>query len=372
MHDLPIVMYHNIRPPGSPDPSASLAFSPDQFRAHLRFFRDQGYRTLTLPQVWEALAGGNLGQDKSVVLTFDDGYLDNLTVAAGILRQFGMCGTIFVNPEFTGPGTMRDHPGRSGILGYLDFAELRKLQSEGLFDIWIFSSDDLVDLYTPDKFDRYYWLAWMLDPSCKPDWPNHIAQWRHDIPSGFPIFRHQRALAGPRFTPDPAFVRDSVTTFARSGMAGLQELAGRPGKGWMEPRGDYEARVEHELVDSRLILQGELSKPVEFLCFPGGVYRPEHLLLAARAGYKACMASIRDQRGSNERSLLRHPLDTPVVLKRISFTKDYPSALSCGPVEYLNCMLKVEAYEGARLASGIMGCLKGVRRLAEGLSRSAR
>ena len=46
----------------------------------------------------DTLASGSALPPRAVALTFDDGYRDNLTVAAPILRRWGMCGTIYLVP----------------------------------------------------------------------------------------------------------------------------------------------------------------------------------------------------------------------------------------------------------------------------------
>ena len=40
---------------------------------------------------------------KDIVLTFDDGYLDNWVFAYPLLEKYNLRGTIFVNPEFVDP-----------------------------------------------------------------------------------------------------------------------------------------------------------------------------------------------------------------------------------------------------------------------------
>ena len=40
---------------------------------------------------------------RSVVLTFDDGYLDNWIYVAPLLEQYGMKGVVYVTPEFVEP-----------------------------------------------------------------------------------------------------------------------------------------------------------------------------------------------------------------------------------------------------------------------------
>ena len=47
--------------------------------------------------IW--LKGKNI-PEKSIVLTFDDGYADIWIYAYPLLKKYGMCGTVFINPDF--------------------------------------------------------------------------------------------------------------------------------------------------------------------------------------------------------------------------------------------------------------------------------
>jgi peptidoglycan/xylan/chitin deacetylase (PgdA/CDA1 family) len=100
--DVPILMYHYISAP----PSASdrirygLSVSPETFEAQLNLLRDQGFSTITLRELYEHLATGAALPENPIVLTFDDGYLDNYTNAFPLLQKYNMRGTFFV---LTGP-----------------------------------------------------------------------------------------------------------------------------------------------------------------------------------------------------------------------------------------------------------------------------
>jgi peptidoglycan/xylan/chitin deacetylase (PgdA/CDA1 family) len=55
------------------------------------------YKALTLDE-W--IERENNRDKKDVLLTFDDGYLDNWSLALPILEKYEVKGTVFVNPEF--------------------------------------------------------------------------------------------------------------------------------------------------------------------------------------------------------------------------------------------------------------------------------
>jgi len=95
-------MYHYI---SEPTPNADvyrrdLSVTPANFEAQLGWLRSQGYEGITLTDLAYHLALGWPLPEKPVVLTFDDGYLDNYTNAFPLLQEYGYVGTFFL---VTGP-----------------------------------------------------------------------------------------------------------------------------------------------------------------------------------------------------------------------------------------------------------------------------
>jgi peptidoglycan/xylan/chitin deacetylase (PgdA/CDA1 family) len=99
---VPILMYHYISTPpaGADRIRRDLSLSPDRFEAHLRYLRDAGYHTVTLDDLYAALTEGRPLPDKPVILTFDDGHIDNYTNAFPLLKQYGMVGHFFLITDF--------------------------------------------------------------------------------------------------------------------------------------------------------------------------------------------------------------------------------------------------------------------------------
>lgn len=106
---VPILMYHYVddEPPPMGPYADSLTVRTPEFRKQLDYLAAQGYRTLTLGDVYRAMAEGAPLQGKAIVITFDDGGLDNYTHAFPLLKEKGFVGTFFVITEEIGrPGYM--------------------------------------------------------------------------------------------------------------------------------------------------------------------------------------------------------------------------------------------------------------------------
>ena len=96
-------MYHYISiPPADADAyRQELSLPPDTFQQHLDFLQEQGYTTIHLQDLISYLQRGVPElPEKPIILTFDDGHLDNYENAFPALRERGMVGTFFIITDF--------------------------------------------------------------------------------------------------------------------------------------------------------------------------------------------------------------------------------------------------------------------------------
>ncbi|HFC11604.1 MAG TPA: polysaccharide deacetylase family protein, partial [Anaerolineae bacterium] len=93
-----ILMYHYLEvPPSNADKyRLDLSVEPDEFRKQLTYLRDNGYTTISLYDLARAMANQQELPPKPIILTFDDGYLNNYTNAFPLLKEFGMTATFFI------------------------------------------------------------------------------------------------------------------------------------------------------------------------------------------------------------------------------------------------------------------------------------
>lgn len=98
LHDrIPIITYHSIDNSGS-----IVSTSPELFRRQMATLRDEGYNTLTLRGLTSLMQAGQWPGQKSVVLTFDDGFENFYTVAAPVLEEHSFTATVFLVTEKCG------------------------------------------------------------------------------------------------------------------------------------------------------------------------------------------------------------------------------------------------------------------------------
>ncbi len=82
-----IIMYHYVRELPKTRYPGIKALLLSQFRQQLDFLNAEGYSFVSARQVREAALGGDALPEKSVLLTFDDGYLDHYTNVFPILAS---------------------------------------------------------------------------------------------------------------------------------------------------------------------------------------------------------------------------------------------------------------------------------------------
>jgi peptidoglycan/xylan/chitin deacetylase (PgdA/CDA1 family) len=99
---VPILMYHYLSAPpaGADIYRQDLSVSPELFAAHLDAMQQAGYTAISLYALLDHLTHGAPLPERPVVLTFDDGYVDNYTNAFPILRDHGMTATFFIVTDF--------------------------------------------------------------------------------------------------------------------------------------------------------------------------------------------------------------------------------------------------------------------------------
>ncbi len=94
---VPILMYHSI----AEEPDNDLMVSPSTFAAQMKHLSDAGYQTITFQDLEEWERGEPIPK-KPILLTFDDGYLDNYTAAYPVLKKHDLKATFFISTNYLG------------------------------------------------------------------------------------------------------------------------------------------------------------------------------------------------------------------------------------------------------------------------------
>jgi peptidoglycan/xylan/chitin deacetylase (PgdA/CDA1 family)/glycosyltransferase involved in cell wall biosynthesis len=126
---IPVLMYHSVvrqRPSSS---SHGIWVTDAQFRSQLHSLRSRGFETITFRDYARFLRGLMHLPRRPIILTFDDGYEDNHTVAFPLLREFGFRAVIFVVTDAKRRTNFWDTGAGSSLLSV---AQLREMHAAGM------------------------------------------------------------------------------------------------------------------------------------------------------------------------------------------------------------------------------------------------
>ncbi len=97
---VPILMYHHIAEAGEGEPNSEYFVSPANFREQITYLAENGYQTIHLEDLHAALTNGTELPEKPVLITLDDGSLDQYENAFPVLQEFNFSATFFIIPDF--------------------------------------------------------------------------------------------------------------------------------------------------------------------------------------------------------------------------------------------------------------------------------
>jgi len=125
---IPILCYHSVNNSYNDEVDP---INSEMFDKHLEFLASN-YNVITLHEALKHIKVGYCDVDNPVVLTFDDGYIDNFEIAFPMLKKYKIPATIFVVTNFLNKSIdLVDDP----AFGPLDWKQLVEMQSSGLISI---------------------------------------------------------------------------------------------------------------------------------------------------------------------------------------------------------------------------------------------
>ena len=151
---LRVLMYHRISSESdSKNLPDDLWVTQSSFRRQLEWILSQGLLPIRLSELESSLASSNpVFPQGRVLITFDDGYRDNLEWALPVLKALGIPAVIFLVPAFIEEANRGDEPGK-----YLNRADLDSLKESGLIEFAIHSYEHVnyrdLAISSPEKLE---------------------------------------------------------------------------------------------------------------------------------------------------------------------------------------------------------------------------
>jgi peptidoglycan/xylan/chitin deacetylase (PgdA/CDA1 family) len=223
-------MYHGVTPQGAGELAAQLRYLVHHFKI------------VSMEAMADRLANGSVPPAHEIVLTFDDGLRNNLTVVYPILRELHVPATMFVCPALVESGVwLWNHEMRCRLqrLAAPDLAELRmKLLAPG------FSVDAIIE-----------WMKTL------PLEQRRIAEEtiRQATTEFLPTSAQREAFDVMDWNDLHSLDRDLITVGSHTlSHPILTKLSGQ--------------EIETEILESRRCLERRLQRKVDFFCYPNGAY----------------------------------------------------------------------------------------------------
>ena len=158
-----MLMYHHVNPEGD-----SVNVRPRIFESHMRYLRERGFTALHTNEFLSIMKGRRLPPKRPVMITFDDGWLDNWMFAFPILKQYDMKAVIFIVTSLISEKGRRRRSDEGTVVGLpshgecenmiaenrgsgvvLSWEELREMEGSGLIDIQSHT-------HTHQRWDKLY------------------------------------------------------------------------------------------------------------------------------------------------------------------------------------------------------------------------
>lgn len=125
---LPILMYHGVDAQ-----SSVVTLHPRRFRWQIEWLHRHGYNCISLGELARCMIAGESFPERTVVLTFDDGYQSLYTEAFPVLRQYRFSATVFLVAGFCGKDNRwRSQPQNIPTMKLLTWEQINEMARFGI------------------------------------------------------------------------------------------------------------------------------------------------------------------------------------------------------------------------------------------------
>jgi len=322
-----VLLYHHVDPLD--------AITPEVFDWQMKYLHTQGYQVISLTELVQVMKGRQRASRNSVVLTFDDGFLNTWVYAYPILKKYRFKATLFMITGLAGNPTT---PPRFN----LEDLKMQKCQEKDLYrrgdlfhpspldrennpdaelpdfltwkELKIMEESGIMDVQSHGRYHQYAYRSEKIKEFHIPAFRNRKWPIEGDCRLGTPMYERGSALAVRKYAGDPllaealihyvnqnggeAFFRDKEKAIVDKTLMEVVAAykAGHRIEGSYEDEASWRERVRSELLQSKQDIERHLGKRCRYLAWPWGEYDQAGLELAREVGYEA---TVTTDRGAN-------------------------------------------------------------------------
>lgn len=330
--EIPVFVFHSV--------------VANKFEEQLKYIAENGYKTVDADHLLDILKGNIKPQEKTVILTFDDGLGSLWTVAYPLLKKYGLKGISFLIPSFIkedaenypnledvwqGKASAEKISEREDILPLCNWDEINIMHESGVIDFQshshfhcsIFISDKLVDFVNP-TFEPSL-LKNSLNPLILKDGKETLPG---KVDFGFPIYEWDANLGADNRYIENEMVSKSCIEFVDNN--GGMDFFNKPNwrsqlkNYWEVVSSFYEKAKEfqsfedrqddirNDLGESKKEIERKLNKDVKHLCYPWYKGNEHSVNISKEIGYESNYWGLVRNRAINVIG------DNPFFIRRIN------------------------------------------------------
>jgi peptidoglycan/xylan/chitin deacetylase (PgdA/CDA1 family) len=297
-----ILMYHRVSTLDV-DPW-NLCVTPENFSEHLEILQQYAF-PLGLNDLATSFKEGKIS-NRAVVLTFDDGYADNLHIAQPILEKYSIPATFFITTSCaSGDQEFWWDELEKLILSDQKLPEKLSLEIGQNCYTW-----ELDKNFNPNK---EYWFGCDSNAWNVPD-GSRLALYYSIYEKLRPLSEQKcrdvltklRALVGKDYSVRPNHLTLNLQELIELGQKELVEIGAHTVTHSFLPAHSREKQM-HEIRESKAYLEEILNRPVTSFAYPYGFYNSETVNLVRQCGFQYACSTIAEPvwRGSREFELPR-------------------------------------------------------------------
>ena len=239
----------------------------DEFQEHIKWIKDK--KTFKMEELKNL--NYTLPQN-SILITFDDGYKNNYTLAFPILKKYNMKATIFLNTKFIGEDE-----------AYLNWDEIKEMYQSGLIDFQLHTHSHQLTIKDIEVLAFYDNES---SPYFKRESHSLFFEGNYDEKkdmeklNGLPVFKLRSKISIPGYRPKKDFVQKyrNIAQLQENNKSEnekkefLNKLFKEKQNEFFDKISEEEFRknVEFEILENKRIIQEKLGKTPDCLAYPWG------------------------------------------------------------------------------------------------------
>jgi len=302
---VPIFLYHQVNNLSN--------VTPELFEKHLKILKENEMNPITISEYYN-----NKNIKNSMLITLDDGYIDNYLYVFPLLKKYNMKATIFLNTFYIKEkhncknveiklNNIANNEAIKNFLSlgnaqsdqYLSWEQIKEMSKSGLVDFQahshkhmaIFKKDQLEDIFLENENDCTDTFLY------------------HNIKKGFPKFPKRGEYSGKGILIEPEFFNLFENFYNNKLIDKDKKELKKLGNDFInkykkdyfiyETSSEAENRIKEDFLINKTLIEEHLNKPVLFFCWPWGHRDKESLTLLKSLGIKGFIST---KKGTNSYS----------------------------------------------------------------------